>query len=154
MNFFSFFILLLSLNPNPPIAKEVLLIRATEQIWMGSSTGKGVNYRITLKVNKSSRRLKFQHLQIDNKEYPFSLLKKEDTCSTPRFRKNDTIYLVAGYFENSPDKKPMDTTAAKPSTTPSSTKTGRASITYRVGKKKIRTLEVERFDRLQNIVLP
>jgi len=153
----SFYLLFLGiLLINPP--KEVELIKATSQKWIGgrnSAINNGMSYRIALKVYKGHRRLKFQKLWIENEEYNFSVLKKQDTASYPRYKKQDTVYIVAGYFDKIYNIDPSfsDSVANEKIRTEPVPK-GEAVIEYKVGRRKVRYLPIEKLEKLKTMVLP
>lgn len=150
-----YWILLAVMLVNPP--KEVEVIKATSQKWVGGrqNSSKGMSYRIALKVYKNSRRLKFQKLWIDNQEYNFSVLKKEDTASYPKYKKNDTVYIVAGYYDRVENIDPSysDSTKTNASSKDSIPK-GEVVIEYKIGRKKIRYIPIEKLEKLKTIALP
>ncbi|MEI7594873.1 MAG: hypothetical protein WCK02_03935 [Bacteroidota bacterium] len=150
-----YWVLLGVLLISPP--KEVELIKATSQKWMGgrANSGNGMSYRIALKVNKSYRRLKFQKLWINNQEYNFSVLKKQDTASYPHYKKSDTVFVVAGYYDKFYNIDPsfsdsLNKTNLKTTAIP----TGEAVIEYRIGRRKTRYLAIEKLEVLKTKVLP
>ena len=147
--------LLFTLNLAPP--KEVNFIKATSQKWVGGTLNPstGMNYRIVVQVKKNFRRLKFQKLWIDNQEFNFSVLKHQDTSSAPRYKRNDTVYVVAGYFDKIPNIDQNYSDVVKNiETKPESLPKGDAVIEYKIGKRKKRYLVIDRFEKLDNRILP
>ena len=147
--------LIFAMNINPYPSKELKMLWATTQKCVGANpkNGSGINYRILLKVKRGSRRLKFTKLWINNKEMNFTVLKDQDTSSNTRFKRNDSVYIVAGYFDKTTNIDRSYADSASKTTLNPAIPSGDAVLEYKIGRK-MKFLTIEKFSPLKNMVIP
>lgn len=89
-------LMLLNLRPEP-----VKLVSATSESWTGGfkGSGRGVNYRLTLVVNKSSRVLSFDSLWVGDRPFQVQASKPNPFNPADGFQRKDTVIIYASLHQ-------------------------------------------------------
>jgi hypothetical protein len=100
------FFVLLSFLQRPPDVMRIL--ESTRQEWAGDmeEKSKGINYEIRLVVKKSSAKLQFVSITVDNLGCTYSITNATRPRKGERFQKGDTL-LISALLKNPPGLPPQ-----------------------------------------------
>lgn len=86
----------------------IRILEATRQEWAGGieDNGKGINYEIRLVSQKSSAKLKFVSITVDQLGCQYRIMNVNRPSKGEHFRKGDTL-LISAMLKNPPVRTPQ-----------------------------------------------